>query len=95
MPNENDNEPIGDAAPIDVPKWSNVMEKAALIVAVSSGSVLGLALMSTPTHAKGATRSSKLVCQQRETAIQQTIALQDAEMQSTAPDGQPASDAGK
>ncbi len=76
MPNENQNndEPIGDATPIELPKRPGALEKAATLLAVSGGSALVLALLAAPTRTSGATRSSKLKWQQCQAEPQATAA---------------------
>jgi hypothetical protein len=70
---ENDNQPIGDPQPIEPGQDRKLLKRAAGTVMLVAGSFVAFAALLAPTRISGASRSARLLWQQRQKEIQATI----------------------
>ena len=73
---ENDNHPIGDPQPIDPRQGRKILKRTAGVVTVVVGGLVAFAQILAPTRLSGASRSARLLWQQRQKEIQETIAAE-------------------
>lgn len=70
---ENDNQLIGEVQPIDPRQGRKLLKRAAGYVMVIGGGFIAFAALLAPTRLSGASRSARLLWQQRQKEIQETI----------------------
>lgn len=70
---ENDSQPIGDPQPIEPRLGRKILKRSAGIVMVVVGGVIAFAQLLAPTRLSGASRSARLLWQQRQKEIRDTI----------------------
>jgi hypothetical protein len=73
---ENTNQPIGDPQPIEPRQGRKMLKRSAGIVTVVAGGLIAFAQLLAPTRVSGASRSARLLWQQRQKEIQETIAAE-------------------
>jgi hypothetical protein len=80
---ENVTQPIGEPQPIDPRQGRKILKRSAGIVTVVVGSLVAFAQLLAPTRLSGASRSARLLWQQRQKEIQETIAAETLKPAST------------
>lgn len=71
--NENDSQPIGEAQPVDPHQGRKILKRVGAIVSVTIGGLAAFAFLVTPTRLAGASRSARLLWQNREKQINEAI----------------------
>ena len=76
--NENDSQPIGEAQPMDSNQACEILKRIGLgtIVGLSVGGFAAFSLLLTPTRLSGASRSARLLWQNRQKEISEIIKQQ-------------------
>ncbi len=70
---ENVSQPIGEAKPIDPRQWQKILKRVGAIVGVAIGGVAAFPFLLAPTRLAGASRSARLLWQNRQKEINETI----------------------
>ena len=70
---ENIDQPIGDPQPIDPPQGRKILKRMAGIVTITVGGLVAFAQLLAPTRLSGASRSARLLWQQRQKEIREII----------------------
>jgi hypothetical protein len=76
---EHKDQPIGEPKPIDPRKGRKILKRMAGIMTIAAGGVIAFAQLLAPTRLSGASRSARLLWQQRQKEIQDTIRLSCSE----------------
>jgi len=70
---ENVNQPIGEPQPIDPRQGRKILKRMTGIVTITVGGLVAFAQLLAPTRLSGASRSARLLWQQRQKEIQEII----------------------
>ena len=71
--NENASQPIGEAQPVDPHQGQKILKRVGAIVSVTIGGLAAFAFFVTPTRLAGASRSARLLWQNRQKEISEAI----------------------
>jgi hypothetical protein len=80
---ENATQPIGEPQPIDPRQGRKILRRTAGVVTVVVGGLVAFAQILAPTRLSGASRSARLLWQQRQKEIHETIAAETLKPAST------------
>lgn len=80
---ENATQPIGEPQPIDPRRGKKILKHTAGVVTVVVGGLVAFAQLLAPTRLSGASRSARLLWQQRQKEIQETITAETQKPAST------------
>jgi hypothetical protein len=71
--NENASQPIGEAQPVEPHQGLKILKRMGAIVSVTIGGLAAFAFFVTPTRLAGASRSARLLWQNRQKEISEAI----------------------
>jgi hypothetical protein len=75
---EVDSKPIGEAQPIDPRCGLRILRRIGAIAGITIGGVAAFAFFLAPTRLSGASRSARLIWQNRQKEISETLRREDA-----------------
>jgi len=71
--NEDASQPIGEAQPIEPHRGRSILKRVGVTVSTTIGGLAAFALFLTPTRLSGASRSARLLWQNRQKEISEAI----------------------